>query len=490
MQPRHRAPRTSRRALPAAGTTAGLFTLVATALPAQAATVPTAVTPPAGSAPAYLQGFQQPQQLCPGGNLVGKVSDAIVDPTVAVAGGQGECTLADMKAANPGTTFYAYMNLGAMSPRQPENGAFQRTCADPRTDGRQFGVYPGNNRVAANAAGMATYPNWSYMTIANLSNAYADACATSARKLLEASSLKGRVTNAGPAKFDGVFFDDVAMTAGHGQDMTWVGQWGPWASDNDYAIRATTALDSIDNQLDKRLNRDVPLAINLGIYPEKQANVDRAMELARTGAVKLAVREFTTQNRDGSPLSAAYLTKSADVNRRLTAAGMPIVNNDYAVSMRQVGTGGYGQGKAVGGGAACLPAGSTAVANAARHRRDLDYRMLLGETLLTRSSDARNVKAVIPQVEECRDRIGSNTGLAEKVTDRTVNTDAPGVRELRSALAHGVHGVGDRFNYQGVIARKLSNGRYIAVNPHNTPRTVTYQGNSWTVPGRSASLAG
>ena len=65
-----------------------LLTLVATTMPAQAApvpTTPTAPTPPSGTAPAYLHGFQQPQQLCPGGQLVGKVSVAIVDPTVAVA---------------------------------------------------------------------------------------------------------------------------------------------------------------------------------------------------------------------------------------------------------------------------------------------------------------------------------------------------------------------------------------------------------------------
>lgn len=470
-----------------------LLALVATAMPAQAApvpTVPTAPTPPAGSAPAYLHGFQQPQQLCPGGQLVGKVSDAIVDPTVAVAGGRGECTLADMKAANPGTTFYAYMNLGAMSERTPENGAFQRTCADPKTDGRPFGVSPANSRVATNSLGMATYPGWNYSTIANLSNAYADACATTATKLLQASSLPGRVTSARSAKFDGVFFDDVAMTAGHGQDMDYVGQWGPWSDDNAYARRATAVIDSVNRQVDYHLKRDVPLAVNLGIYPEKASNVARAAELARTGAVKFAMREFSTQDRNGSPLSNAYLQKSADVNRQLTAAGMPVLHHDYAVSKRSVGVSGYDQGKAINGGAQCLRAGNTAVSNAANTRRERDYRMLLGQTLLTRDSGARDVKSVIPQVENCQDRIAQNTGLAEKVTDRSVNPNAAGVRELRDAVNSGVYGTGARSISNQVLVRKLSNNRYVLVNPTNTHRSVSLNGKSWGVPGRSGALAG
>ena len=470
-----------------------LLTLVATTMPAQAApvpTTPTAPTPPSGTAPAYLHGFQQPQQLCPGGQLVGKVSDAIVDPTVAVAGGRGECTLADMKAANPGTTFYAYMNLGAMSERSPENGAFQRTCADPSSDGRKFGVIPRNSRVATNSMGMATYPGWNYSTISNLSNGYADACATAAAKLLQAPSLPGRVTKARPAKFDGVFFDDVAMTAGHGQDMDYVGKWGPWADDNAYARRATAVVDSVNRQLDNRLKRDVPLAVNLGIYPEKPSNVARANELARTGAVDFAMREFSTQDRNGSPLSTAYLRKSADVNRQLTAAGMPILNHDYAVSKRAVGAAGYGQGKAINGGAQCLKAGNTAVARAADTRRERDYRMLLGQTLLTRDSGARGVKAVIPQVENCQDQIARNTGLAESVTDRSVNPNAAGVRELRDAVNNGVYGTGARSTSNQVLVRKLSNNRYVLVNPTNTHRSVSLNGKSWSVPGRSAALAG
>ena len=470
-----------------------LLALVATSVPAQAAPVPaipTATAPPAGSAPAYLHGFQQPQQLCPGGQLVGKVSDAIVDPTVAVAGGHGECTLADMKAANPGTTFYAYMNLGAMSERSSENGAFQRTCADPRSDGRQFGVRTNNSRVAKNSAGMATYPGWNYSTISDLSNGYADACATAAAKLLEAPSLAGRVTKARPAKFDGVFFDDVAMTAGHGQDMDYVGQWGPWADDNAYARRATAVVNSVNRRLDNRLKRDVPIAVNLGIYPEKASNVARATELARTGAVDFAMREFSTQDRNGSPLTKAYLEKSADVNRQLTAAGMPILHHDYAVSKRSVGAAGYAQGKAINGGAQCLKAGNSAVSNAANTRRERDYRMLLGQTLLTRDSGARDVKSVIPQVENCQDRIARNTGLAEKVTDRSVNPNAAGVRELRDAVNKGVYGTGARSTSNQVIVRKLSNGRYVLVNPTNTHRSVGLNGKSWGVPGRSAALGG
>ncbi|MHC5557773.1 hypothetical protein [Kocuria sp. U4B] len=442
--------------------------------------------------PAYLQGYRQGQLLCPGGAMTGKVSVAVVDPMMATTDAPGDCTLADMKAANPDTRFFAYLDLGAMRAFEQWNGVFQNSCADMGTDhGRRFAVTPTNPEVARNDEGYATYPGFPYLSVADLSPAYAEACAATARTMLTTDAQRG-TTDAPPTRFDGIFLDDVSMSPSHGQDMVDVGRWGPWADDDAYGRAVIATVTRIDAALTRSMGHDVPVAVNLGVYPAWENQVRLATELAATGAVDFALREHTVADGNGRPYTATEMAQATTAYRRITAAGMPIVEHDYSVSLREVAPAAYRQGSAVDPAAACLgddhPDRATIVA-AADTRRTLDHRMTLGHLLLTRTQATRQMTATLSQAEpHCRDNAWDDNRHWEDVTRLSVRTTDTQVTALTRAVTAGAWPTTSPVNVRGLLTVKLSTRQVLAVNTTDTSRTVTAHGKTLTVPARSATI--
>lgn len=442
--------------------------------------------------PAYLQGYRQPQMLCPGGSLVGRVSDAIVDPSVATGDAPGDCTLADMKAANPGTRFFAYIDIGAMRPVETWNGVFKNSCADPTTpEGARFAVTTDNPRIAKNQWGHATFPAYQYLSVADLSPAYTDSCVEVAKTILNTPSEKG-TTDAAPAKFDGIFLDDASASPSHGQDMVDVGQWGPWANDDAYGRAMVSAVQQFDTKLEAAMGKSVPTAVNLGVYPAWSNQVNIAKELASTKRVDFALREHTVTDGNGRPQTVQAMNESRLANRAITAAGMKVIEHDYSVSLRELPASAYNQGLEIDPNAQCLKKTSSnisAISNAANNRRTLDHRMTLGHLLQARTSTTKDIGVTVSQAEaNCQDNAWDDDTNWENVTTRSVNSQDTQVLNLQASILSGAYSLSDPKVKDGVETTKLSNGRYVAVNTNNTARNVSLNGKTITVPGRSAAI--
>ncbi|WDF33586.1 hypothetical protein PTW37_01220 [Arthrobacter agilis] len=466
-----------------------VFALSLLTAPAAAA-IPSAST--AQQLPAYLQGYRQGQLLCPGAALTGKVSVAIIDPMMATTDAPGDCTLSDMKAANPGTEFFAYLNIGAMRDAEPWNGVFQNSCADTAGDGgTRFAVTTSNPRVAKNPAGFVSYPGYPYLTVADLSPAYADACAAVARAILTTDAQRG-TTSAPPARFDGIFLDDASMSPSHGQDMVDVGQWGPWANDDAYGRALIAAVKRFDATLTRTMGRDVPVAVNLGVYPAWSNQVNLAKQLASTRAVDFALREHVVSSGTGRPLTSTDMKQATAAYRGITAAGMPVVEHDYSVPLRELPSSAYRQGSDIGSSAPCLRDDyslRTTIASVGKVRRTLDHRMTLGHLLQTRTATSRSMTATLSQAEPtCQDNAWDDDSAFEPVTAASVNTLDAQVVALTRAVTSGAYAIGDPLILNGVTVSRLSDGRVVAVNTTTATRSVTAHGLSISVPARSATI--
>jgi hypothetical protein len=442
--------------------------------------------------PAYLQGYRQPQMLCPGGSLVGRVSDAIVDPSVATGDAPGDCTLSDMKAANPGTRFFAYIDIGAMRPVEEWNGVFKNSCADPTTpDGARFAVTTSNPKIAKNQWGHATFPAYRYLSVADLSPAYTDSCVEVAKTILSTPSEKG-TTDAAPAKFDGIFLDDASVSPSHGQDMVDVGQWGPWANDDAYGRAMVSAVKQFDTKLETAMGKPIPTAVNLGVYPAWSNQVNIAKELAATKRVEFALREHTVTDGNGRPQTVQAMKESRLANRAITAAGMKVIEHDYSVSLRELPVTAYNQGMEINPNAQCLKKTSSninAISAAANNRRTLDHRMTLGHLLQSRTSTTKDIGVTVSQAEaNCQDNAWDDDTNWENVTARSVNSQDLQILNLQASILSGAYSVADPTVKDGVETTKLSNGRYVAVNTNNSARNVSLNGKTISVPGRSATI--
>lgn len=468
---------------------AAVFAITSFASPASAAELTTST---GQQLPAYLQGYRQGQLLCPGAALTGKVSVAIVDPMMATTDAPGDCTLPDMKAANPGTTFLAYLNIGAMRDFESWNGVFQNSCADTATAaGKQFAVTTNNPKVARNQDGFASYPGFSYLTVADLSPAYTDACAATAHTILTTDAQRG-ITNAAPARFDGIFLDDASMSPSHGQDMVDVGQWGPWADDDAYGRAMIAAVQRFDATLTRTMGRDVPVALNLGVYPAWSNQVDLAKQLAATGSVDFALREHVVSSGTGRPLPLVDLEQASSAYQAITATGMPIVEHDYSVPLRELPTSAYRQGTEIDSAAACLRHSfgtRAAVIAAAKTRRTLDHRMTLGHLLQTRTAAAKGMTVTLSQAEPtCQDNAWDDDTNVESVTTASVNALDTQVRAMTKAVTSNAYATSAPLKLAGVNVVKLSDGSVVAVNTTTTSRSVKVYGRTLSVPARSATI--
>ncbi|MEX5258458.1 hypothetical protein [Kocuria arenosa] len=443
---------------------------------------------------AYLQGYQQGQLICPGADLSGRVSKVIIDPAAATVGAPGDCTLADMRLANPGTEFYAYVDVAAMRSVNEHQGDFQSTCADPAHDGAEYTIESENPLVASDAQGRAVYPQYEFLILSDLSAGYAETCVAMFHRMLSAVSAPGISEGAEPTRFDGIFLDDVSMTPGHGQNYSDIGPWGPWESDAAYGRAMIDTVVLIDRDLDRAMGRDVPIAVNLGMDPQNPEQVRLAVELARTGVVDEAVREFTVATGTGAPLNEDEMLSLARVHRNLAANGMPVTQHDYSVPLRDAPLALYEQGREVPPEPRCLEMSNERVdqiRHAAALRRIHDHRMLLGHTLIARTEGSDSIAAAISQAEPfCQTTAASTRPMAEDVTEASVNLDDPEVEELTRALADEVHPLGELETSTDIWHQEMSNGQVVLLNTHAEAQRVDLHGRNYEVPGRSALIEG
>lgn len=443
---------------------------------------------------AYLQGYQQGQLVCPGAALSGRVSKVIIDPAAATEGATGDCTLADMRSANPDTEFYAYVDVAAMRTVNEHQGNFQSTCADPDHDGAEYTIEPGNPRVASDDQGRAVYPQYRYLVLSDLSAGYAEKCVTTLHRMLSAVSAPGITEGAVPTQFDGIFLDDVSMAPGHNQNFADIGPWGPWADDFGYGRAMIDTVVRIDQGLDEAMGRDVPIIVNLGLDPHDPEQVGLAIELAHTRVVDGAVREFTVATGAGVPFSEVEMLSLLRVHRDLAANGMPVIQHDYSISLRDVPVSSYEQGREVPAERQCLDGSSVRaeqIQPAAARRRALDHRMLLGHTLITRTEWARTITAALSQAEPfCQTTAASAHPMAEDVAEASVNPVDAEVEQLTQALAGGIHARGDLKRSAGVWYQEMSDGQVLLLNTQNDAQRINVHGHHYEVPGRSALIEG
>ncbi|NHU86164.1 hypothetical protein GWK18_11330 [Kocuria sp. JC486] len=453
-------------------------TVLTTATVLATAAVPAVAAPDDGAAGntgagrvAYLHGYQQSQALCPGGSMVGAVDTAIVAPLVA--GGtlaKGDCTLADMKAANPDTEFLAYLNIGGMQGvTEWDKEPFFPTCVRPE-DGEQYAVKPGNSAVATNDKGNAVYPAFDYITIADQSASYAQACGERAVDLVTTDSVRGS-TGAAPVRFDGVFLDDMAMSPAHGQNMDDVGTWGPWGSDDAYGQAVLRTVGTISDAMDDD-GSGKTLAGNLGIYSDDSSQVELAQRLAGSRDLDWMMREFVIGGPKGDQFGAFYAVEQNAAVLGTLSRSTPVVMHQFAVKATTdpnlTGT--------VGG--SCL---TDSTPDASRlmgqvdQRRQQDMTLSLATVLTAKEEGANLDMSVVQAQPQCQETAASNPGLYEKVTDVSVDESDPDVRQLREVLEDpGVNAVGKKstwFDYT-VWRRDLSDGRQVWVNYRNQDVTV------------------
>ena len=151
---------------------------------------------------------------------MGAVDSVVVDPITASGNlPAGSCNLADMRAANPGVKFYAYLDIGGMSNASSwTRDPFHSTCVSLNRDGASHTVKPNNGRVAVDCSGNAVYPGFSFLRMGSLSSAYNVSCADRAADIVTTDSACG-TTGAAPTQFDGVLLDDMTMSPAQGQNM-------------------------------------------------------------------------------------------------------------------------------------------------------------------------------------------------------------------------------------------------------------------------------
>lgn len=493
-RPRHRAGVPSRRVLSAvrrlaAGAAAAAIALTGAGLAAPGAAAQTVATRDA-SGPgkvAYLHGNQQSQIMCRGGALVGAVDTVVVDPITASGNlPAGSCNLADMRAANPGVKFYAYLDIGGISESSSwTRDPFHSTCTSLNRDGADHTVKPGNPRVATDSQGRAVYPRFSFMRVADLSSGYNTSCADRAADIVTTDSVRG-VTGAAPTQFDGVFLDDMAMSPAHGQNMRDVGAWGPWGSDDGYGRAMLRTVGAIDDEIARR-DGGARVAGNLGVYSDYPNQQALAKELGASRDLDWIFRESTIGGSDGSPMGPWYVTQqNGALMNDVAAAGTSVVMHNFAVNATTTPA----RSGPVGG--SCLLDGTWGAADLQARvddRRAHDMSMVLATTLMSREAGSHMQTAVAEAEPTCRETRDSGKQLRETVLRYSLDEDRPETADLRYAVNwKSLHAVGEPqfFHDRQVHARKLSDGRWVWIN--FLDRDVTVNGHR--LPARTGLMTG
>ncbi|MFJ3958631.1 hypothetical protein [Arthrobacter sp. NPDC090010] len=514
----------------------GAAGLAATAAPAASADTAAPVTVLDSAGAAMLQGVGQEQLLCPGGALQGKVTVAIIEPFLAQASpAAGGCNLADIKAANPQTKILAYVNVAAMSPREPASGVFQSSCVSLPDDGSRpsFTVPVGGNAALLAAmnetpqttSGLVHYPDFDWLLLADTANPdYRTACASGVKTMLTTKSTPGVRTATAPAtNFDGVMFDDVNMSPQHGIDIATVGAYGSWTTDAEYGDDMNNTVEQAARAA-RGVGRAVTLTANVGVttwaaesdlgrgvnpesHTTSSTGVQRALTLARlrldagttleTSASPLIdafIREFSVQWSMGYPLSNPELDSFRGFAQGVAARNVTVINHDYSVDLLNTSVGTYSGGGAVSGQPCLLTADANraAIVAAAKTRRTNDQAFTYALTLAARTSALRNVAATVNQAQpSCQDAGGAGQATrAESVTTPSVNLADTKVAALAAKLRNGVYATSGIDPVQGTEVRtfSLSDGSRLYFNPTTTTVTATVGGVTRSFGPRSVSI--
>lgn len=490
---RHRANPGKRSLLPASRRLAALAAAAAVAVtgaiaaaPASAQTVATRDAAGPGKV-AYLHGSQQSQIMCRGGALVGAVDTVVVDPITASGNlPAGSCNLADMRAANPGVKFYAYLDIGGMSNASSwTRDPFHSTCVSLNRDGASHTVKPNNGRVAVDSSGNAVYPGFSFLRMASLSSAYNASCADRAADIVTTDSVRG-TTGAAPTQFDGVFLDDMAMSPAQGQNMRDIGVWGPWGSDDGYGQAMLRTVAAIDDEVARR-DGGARIAGNLGVYADYPNQQALALRLGQSRDLDWIFRESTIGGSNGAAMGPWYVTQqNGALMNRVAATGTPVVMHNFAVNATTTPAASGGVG-----GSCLLDATGNAAALQGRvdERRAHDMSMVLAATLMSRESGSHMQTAVSEAETTCRETRDSGKQFRESIFWYSLDEDRSETADLRYAVNwKSLYAVGDtQFAYDRFVhSRKLSDGRWVRINFLDYGVTV----NGHYLPPRTGVLTG
>ncbi|WP_314301707.1 hypothetical protein [Kocuria palustris] len=434
---------------------------------------------------AYLHGNQQSQIMCRGGALVGAVDSVVVDPITASGNlPAGSCNLADMRAANPGVKFYAYLDIGGISDASSwTRDPFHSTCVSLNRDGANYTVRPNNSRVAVDSNGRAVYPGFSHLRIASLSSSYNASCADRAADIVTTDSVRG-TTGAAPTQFDGVFLDDMAMSPAQGQNMRDIGTWGPWGSDDGYGQAMLRTVAAIDDEVARR-DGGAKIAGNLGVYADYPNQQALAKQLGSSRDLDWIFRESTIGGANGSSMGAWHVTQqNGALMGQVAALGTPVVMHNFAVNATTTPAASGG----VGG--SCLldsTPNAGALQAAVDTRRARDMSMVLATTLMSRTGPGQLQTAVAEAQTTCRETRDSGKQFRESIFWYSLDEDRSETADLRYAVNwKGLYAVGDtQFAYdRHVHSRKLNDGRWVRINFLNYGVTV----NGHYIPPRTGVL--
>ena len=489
---RHRAAPRNRPLLPGARRLAALAAAASVAVTgaivaapaATAQTVRTGDTSGPGKV-AYLHGNQQSQIMCRGGALVGAVDSVVVDPITASGNlPAGSCNLADMRGANPGVKFHAYLDIGGISDASSwTRDPFHSTCVSLNRDGANYTVRPNNSRVAVDSNGRAVYPGFSHLRIASLSSSYNASCADRAADIVTTDSVRG-TTGAAPTQFDGVFLDDMAMSPAQGQNMRDIGTWGPWGSDDGYGQAMLRTVAAIDDEVARR-DGGAKIAGNLGVYADYPNQQALAKQLGSSRDLDWIFRESTIGGANGSSMGAWHVTQqNGALMGQVAALGTPVVMHNFAVNATTTPAASGG----VGG--SCLldsTPNAGALQAAVDTRRARDMSMVLATTLMSRTGPGQLQTAVAEAQTTCRETRDSGKQFRESIFWYSLDEDRSETADLRYAVNwKGLYAVGDtQFAYdRHVHSRKLNDGRWVRINFLNYGVTV----NGHYIPPRTGVL--
>lgn len=274
-------------------------------------------------ATAMLQTPGQERALMPGGWLVGKVAVAVIQPFFALSLYSNNYTLADMKAANPGTIFLAYANGAICHPGEHSFGALN-TAVNATTAESNDWLIPCPNAslwpdklVASSPAGKdGEHPDVKYVRYDDYPNYYLARIDNEeyrhafARHCVDIISYASKSTKGAPnTQFDGVFLDDTNMGPQHGLDLDATGgaqsdgrapePYGPWRSNDDYGKTMISFVQAVADEVRGEAGSKTVIAANLGADPIWEGQRALSLDLAASQSggrptVDRFLREYST----------------------------------------------------------------------------------------------------------------------------------------------------------------------------------------------------
>lgn len=308
----------------------------ALALATTTATMTPSVATSTGHLTAYLQTPGQERALLPGGWLQGKVGMAVVVPFTAHGPSADDCTLADLKAANPECVFLAYVNGSVVSSNSHEVGVFETTV--------DLGAAVANGWVAKYPSGAPVhYDDFPQSAVADLTNrGYRDAFTQLCKNILTTPSRSKNGSS--QVLFDGIFLDDTNMSPQHGLDH--LRGFGPYPSNEAYGRAMVDFATDIATRL-RTMKSSLHAVCNLGADPWTASHTTPALDMASkkfngTPLFDGFYREFTAYWYPGTgatPLGVSEVQSTVAFADRIASQGVHLYTNEYAPPAANPSTG-------------------------------------------------------------------------------------------------------------------------------------------------------